>query len=74
MRGGFGMFYNRQAQGQILTPFIAQPPIVETPTIYYSTLATLLNSTGYLFPSNVVGVDQEGKVPTTMNYSLSDSA
>jgi hypothetical protein len=71
VRGGFGMFYNRQAQGQILTPFIAQPPIVQSPTIYYSSLATLLNSTGYFFPSNVVGVDQEGKVPTTMNYSLS---
>jgi hypothetical protein len=71
MRGGFGMFYNRQAQGQILTPFIAQPPIVEAPTIYYGTLATLRNSTGYQFPNNVVGVDPQGKVPTTMNYSLS---
>jgi hypothetical protein len=70
LRGGFGMFYNRQAQGQILTPFIAQPPIVQTPTIYYSTLATLLNSTGYLFPTNVIGVDPTGKVPVTMNYSL----
>ncbi|MGH9659255.1 MAG: hypothetical protein ACRD96_11980, partial [Bryobacteraceae bacterium] len=71
LRGGFGMFYNRQAQGTILTPFIAQPPIVQTPTVYYGTLATLLNSTGYLFPANVVGVDRQGKVPVTMNYSLS---
>ncbi|MGH9631274.1 MAG: carboxypeptidase regulatory-like domain-containing protein, partial [Bryobacteraceae bacterium] len=67
IRGGFGMFYNRQAQGQILTPFIAQPPVVVTPTIYYGTLSTLLTSTGYQFPSNVVGVDRTGKVPTTMN-------
>lgn len=71
MRGGFGMFYNRQAQGMILTPFIAQPPIVVTPTIYYSTMSSLLSSTGYQFPGNVVGVDRQGKVPTTMNYSLS---
>ncbi|MBI3208873.1 MAG: TonB-dependent receptor [Candidatus Solibacter usitatus] len=71
VRGGFGMFYNRQAQGVILTPFIAQPPIVQTPTIYYSTLATLLGSTGYLFPNNVTGVDRGGKIPTTMNYSFS---
>ncbi|MBI4907443.1 MAG: carboxypeptidase regulatory-like domain-containing protein [Acidobacteria bacterium] len=71
IRGGFGAFYNRQAQGTILTTFIAQPPIVQTPTIYYSTLASLLSSTGYLFPGNVTGVDQQGKVPMTMNYSLS---
>jgi len=71
IRGGFGMFYNRQAQGGILTPHIAQPPVVVTPTIYYSTLSTLLSSTGYRFPSDVVGVDRTGKVPTTMNYSLS---
>jgi len=71
IRGGFGMFYNRQAQGTILTPFIAQPPIVENPIIYYGTLATLRNSTGYVFPPNVVGVDGQGQVPLTMNYSLS---
>ncbi|MGH9841227.1 MAG: carboxypeptidase regulatory-like domain-containing protein [Blastocatellia bacterium] len=71
LRGGFGMFYNRQAQGTILTPFIAQPPTVVTPTIFYSTLSDLRGSSGYQFPNNVVGVDPEGKVPTTMNYSLS---
>lgn len=71
VRGGFGMFYDRQAQGSILTPFTDQPPVVDKPTVYFSTLSTFLNSTGYYLPSNVNGVDQQGQVPTTMNFSLS---
>ncbi|MEX2261159.1 MAG: carboxypeptidase-like regulatory domain-containing protein [Bryobacteraceae bacterium] len=71
VRGGFGMFYNRMAQGMVLYPFSIQPPLVATPQIFFGTLSTLLASTGVLFPSNVLGLDRQAKIPTVMNYSLS---
>jgi len=71
IRGGFGMFYNRQNSDAVVNPFTLQQPLVDNPTIYYGTLATLLSSAGLLFPQNVAGVDQAGQVPTVMNYSFS---
>jgi Carboxypeptidase regulatory-like domain/TonB-dependent Receptor Plug Domain len=71
VRGGFGIFYNREAQGMVLYPYTTQPPLVNTPVINYGTLSTLLASSGLLFPSNVLGLDRIGKVPTVMNFSLS---
>jgi hypothetical protein len=71
VRGGFGMFHNRMAQGMVQTPFTAQPPLVRLPVINFGTMATLLSSTGFLFPTNGLMLDRTGKVPTTMNYSFS---
>ncbi|MBM3783521.1 MAG: carboxypeptidase regulatory-like domain-containing protein [Acidobacteria bacterium] len=71
VRGGFGMFYNRQNLDAVLNPFTTAPPIVQTPVVNFSTLAGLANSGGLLFPQNVIGIDGEGKIPTVMNYSLS---
>jgi len=71
VRGGFGMFYNRMNLDSVLNPFTSLPPLVQTPQINFSTLAGLATSSGLLFPQNVLGIDGEGKVPTTMNFSLS---
>ncbi|HEY2930513.1 MAG TPA: carboxypeptidase-like regulatory domain-containing protein [Acidobacteriota bacterium] len=71
IRGGFGVFYNREAQGMSLYPYTTQPPIVNNPVINFGTLATLLASSSLLNPSNVLGLDPIGKVPTVMNFSLS---
>lgn len=71
VRGGFGMFYNRQNLDAVLNPFTTSPPLVQTPVVNFSTLAGLGGSTGLLFPQAVVGIDGEGKIPTVMNYSLS---
>ena len=71
VRGGFGIFYNRQNLDAVLNPFTSQAPIVETPVINFGNLSTFLNSSGLLFPQNVLGIDESGKVPNNMNFSLS---
>jgi len=71
VRGGFGIFYNRQNLDAVLNPYTTQAPLVQNPIIYYSTLSTLLSSAGVLFPQNILGLDRAGKVPTVMNFSLS---
>jgi outer membrane receptor protein involved in Fe transport len=71
LRGGFGIFYNRQNLDAVLNPFTTQSPLVENPVITFGTLATLLSSAGLLSPQNVLGIDRSGKIPTVMNFSLS---
>ncbi len=71
IRGGFGIFYNRAAQGNVLYPFAEQPPMVQNPLIYYGSMPTLLSLSSFLFPSDILGIDPEGKVPTVLNYSFS---
>ena len=71
IRGGFGMFYNRMAGGMIFFPMNYQPPMVETPILYFGRMDNLLESSGVLFPTNVIGLDRQGKIPTVMNYSFS---
>lgn len=71
IRGGFGMFYNRQNLDAVLNPYTTQTPLVDTPVITFGTMATLLSSSGLLTPQNVLGIDRAGYVPTVMNFSLS---
>ena len=71
VRGGFGMFYNRQSEGSLGSPYTAQPPLVRTPVVQFGTLPTLLTTTGLNQPQGVSGLDGIGKVPTVMNFSLS---
>jgi len=70
IRGGFGMFYNPLAISA-WRAYTAQPPLVQQPVLQFGQISTLLSTTGLLFPSSVRGINAEGKVPTTMNYSLS---
>jgi hypothetical protein len=70
IRGGFGIFYQRQDIEQ-WNSMTVQNPVVKTPTIYYGTLATLLKSQGILFPPTVYGLDGSSPAPTIMNFSLS---
>ena len=68
IRGGFGIFYNRQdAQGSA-TP---QTPILKTPIVYYGSFRDLLSSSGYLFPGRVLGWDPSVKTPRVMNLHFS---
>ena len=71
IRGGFGMFYNRVAQGDILSPYAEQPPMVQNPIIYYGTMPTLLSLSSFLFPSDILGVIRPGRCPWSMNFSFS---
>lgn len=70
LRGGLGMFYQRLAQGQVLYPYTTQPPLVFTPQIFFGAFSTLLDSSGFLFPTEVLGLDAKGKIPTVMNFSF----
>lgn len=70
VRGGIGVFYNRMAGGMVFFPTTTQPPLVENPIIYFGTLPALLSSSGFLFPSTVLGLDRQGKLPTVINYSV----
>jgi hypothetical protein len=71
VRGGFGLFYNRMAQGMVLYDYTVQPPFVQSSTMYNGTIAQLLQSAGVIFPASVLGLDRQGKIPTVMNYSVS---
>ncbi|MGH8248712.1 MAG: hypothetical protein ACREUU_20065, partial [Gammaproteobacteria bacterium] len=70
IRGGFGLFHNRMSHGVVLTDFSIQPPLVDRPTLFFGTMSGLLNSTGVLFPANVLGLDRNARAPTVMNFSL----
>jgi hypothetical protein len=70
IRGGFGVYYNRQNLDAVLNPFATQPPLVRTPVVQFGTLSTLLSTTGLNQPQAVFGLDGIGKVPTVMNFSL----
>ncbi len=71
VRGGFGIFYNRQNSDVLVSPFTTQLPLVDNPVVYYSTIANLGASPGFVFPQSVAGLDPEGHVPTATNFSLS---
>jgi hypothetical protein len=71
IRGGFGMFYNRPNMSDNLLLFASQAPVVNNPTVYYSTLNSLLTSGGAIFPQSVNGLDRSDSVPHIMNFSFS---
>ncbi|MGH9662668.1 MAG: hypothetical protein ACRD96_29225, partial [Bryobacteraceae bacterium] len=72
VRGGFGIFYNRETVESTMNSFAMQAPIVDNPIVYFSTLSSLLSQSGFLFPQNVFGIDRNGPgTPTIMNYSFS---
>ena len=70
IRSGFGTFYNTRPRGWTVGDMATNPPIQFTPTIYYGTLSTFINSSGTLAPSSVVGADLNAKTPTIYNFSF----
>jgi hypothetical protein len=82
IRGGIGVFYNPLERGGGVggtsQSFIANPPNLYTPTLYYGTLSQLspgnapsLISSGVIFPAaTALGIDPAGKTPTFYNFSL----
>jgi len=71
VRGGFGITYDR-IRTDVIADAITNPPTVLTPTLFYGRLQDLSSaaSTGALAISQVVGMDEGGKVPVVYSYSL----
>lgn len=71
IRGGFGMLYDR-VQGNIYVNTAGQPPVAYTPSLYYGTLDTFLQSQGAVGPQGSVNAPQVGvqTPPSVMSYSL----
>ncbi|MGH9936482.1 MAG: hypothetical protein ACREAM_09560, partial [Blastocatellia bacterium] len=71
LRGSFGAFsQTRVSANAIWTDVARNPPITDTPRIFYGNMDTLLSSKGTLFPSAVAGFDLHSPTPVTYNYSL----
>ncbi len=70
VRGGFGMFYNRQNLDAQILRHAFLPPLVSNPEVTNGTLDTFLSAGGLSSTQNVQGVDTIGKIPTVYNWSL----
>jgi hypothetical protein len=70
VRGGFGMFYNRQNLDAQILQHAFLPPLVSNPEVTYGNLDTFLSAAGLSSTQNVQGVDTIGKIPTVYNWSL----
>jgi hypothetical protein len=69
IRGGFGIFYDRFPQNQV-GQFLVEPPLVNTPTVNYTSIANLLSAPLSLSPNNVFGIQQNFKPPAVYNWSF----
>ncbi len=71
LRGSFGVFsQTRVSANAIWNDVSRNPPITNTPRLFYGSMDTLLQSKGTLFPSAVAGFDRHSPTPVTYNYSL----
>jgi hypothetical protein len=69
VRGGIGIFYDRFPDNQVLQ-FAQSPPLVVSPTIYYTTFPALLGSQLTSSPNSVFGIQTAWKPPVVYNWSL----
>lgn len=69
VRGGGGLFYSPSPLNQWRSR-VANPPLVQTPTLLYGTFANLANATSATFPTGVGGLDPTPKMPMSMNFNI----
>jgi hypothetical protein len=69
LRAGGGLFYDRY-QGNEIFNLIANPPALESPTVYNGLATGLATSGGYFGANGLTAIDTNGKVPRTASYSL----
>ncbi len=71
IRGGFGIFYDRP-QGNVNSGTNGQPPVAYSPTLYFGTLDTFLQSQGAVGPPSSVNAPQVGEqpLPRVMSFSF----
>jgi hypothetical protein len=70
IRGSFGLFHNTRLSGNVNWQATRNPPLQLNPQIFYGSMDTLLQSTGYNFPSDVQGFERDTRTPTLYGYSI----
>ena len=69
LRTGFGIFYDRFNDDQILQ-LVQSPPLVTTASANYTTINNLLATSLSLSPTSVTAVQRNFKPPAVYNYSF----
>lgn len=69
VRGGGGIFYDR-FQGNNVFDELTNPPTTFAPTLVNGYASQISPANLLIAPSSLNGLDYQGKVPTTYNYSL----
>ena len=73
IRGGYGMFYDRdQPQDGAVFQYLEGPPLVLSPQLFNTTIASFLSSSpaGLIGPQSVNGTVRNRKSPQSYQYSL----
>jgi len=70
LRGSFGIFHNTRLSGNVNWQATRNPPLQLNPQIFYGTMDTLLQSSGYNFPSDAQGFEKATHTPTLYSYSI----
>jgi Carboxypeptidase regulatory-like domain/TonB-dependent Receptor Plug Domain len=74
LRGGVGVFFERQQQNVFNFGGISNPPTVYTPTIYGGNIANispaLANGAPLTPAGGILSPDRAGQIPTTFGYNL----
>ena len=70
VRGSVGLFHNTRMSGNVNWQATRNPPLQLNPQIFYGSMDTVLQSTGFNFPSDVQGFEKETRTPTLYSYSL----
>jgi hypothetical protein len=70
VRGSIGLFHNTRSSGNVNWQATRNPPLQLNPQIFYGSMDTVLQSTGYSFPSDVQGFERETRTPTLYSYSV----
>jgi len=70
VRGSIGTFHNTRLSGNVNWQATRNPPLQLNPQIFYGSMDTLLQSTGYNFPSDVQGFEKDTRTPALYSYSI----
>ena len=70
VRASVGIFHNTRMSGNVNWQATRNPPLQLNPQIFYGSMDTVLQSTGFNFPSDVQGFEKETRTPTLYSYSL----
>ncbi len=70
VRGGVGLFHNPRGSGNYNWNATKNPPVQFTPVISDSSMDTVLQSAGSLFPNNVQGFELQTRTPRILSFSI----